>query len=328
MKSEEHTLLFRSFDDELFPEEEQMLKQLLDRSPEARTALRQHQAVRRLVAEEGAGVFAPGFSDHVMQRVATNVVSPSYVPQAERSVSQVTFLWRWVGVAAVLLVGLGVFGWYHPRSVTVAYGEQQSLTLPDGSLVELSSGTTLTYQRFWVSKRRVQLAGEAFFDVVKGTQPFVVETFNAEVIVTGTRFNVRAWPQEDMPETAVSLQEGQVAVAALTMPQTMVYLEPGQTSRVSDDAIVAPSTVVSMEPILVWRTGGIAFSDAPLTEVFRALERRFNIAVTADTPTIAHRRVTYLDPHPTSGLTVLSDICFTLNLHYRKTANGYEVIQP
>ena len=41
----------------------------------------------------------------------------------------------------------------------------------------------------------VRLTGEAYFDVVEEDAPFVVETFNAEVRVLGTRFNVRAWPE-------------------------------------------------------------------------------------------------------------------------------------
>ncbi|MEM8559772.1 MAG: FecR family protein, partial [Bacteroidota bacterium] len=130
---------------------------------------------------------------------------------------------RWatatLGLAALLLL---VLAW--PRTVThtVPFGEQRAVTLPDGSTAHLNSGATLAYARGFdrlplvaAPTRQVRLDGEAFFDVTPATEhggrAFVVETFNAQVEVVGTRFNVRAWHSQE-ERTTVTVEEGIVNV--------------------------------------------------------------------------------------------------------------------
>ena len=291
---------------------------------------------------------------------------------------------RWVtgGLAAavVLLIAIGVIVGLQPRTISVPYGATQTLALSDGSTVELSGGSTLSHPRRWdAAERRVRLEGEAFFDVVAHEKPFVVETFNADVTVLGTQFNVRAWRNDPAPETAVALASGRVAVSArqagaarqadrpdartdelltdqrrveelhtdelpteelrtgdressasaLMARETsgVVVLEPGQTTSVTADSnTVRPPRSVSIDAILTWRSGGIAFVDQPLGSVFNTIERRFDIDIEPVDPAMSGRLLTYLNPDPGSAADVLSDICHTLDLRYRRTANGYEIL--
>ncbi len=58
---------------------------------------------------------------------------------------------------------------------------------------------------------RVYLRGEAFFEVKKATEwPFIVETEHMHIQVTGTRFNVKSYPEEEIVHT--TLLEGAVTV--------------------------------------------------------------------------------------------------------------------
>lgn len=73
-------------------------------------------------------------------------------------------------------------------------GQRLKLTLPDGTGVQLNSGSVIEYPSvFGKDVRRIRLSGEAMFDVTHNEeQPFVVETFASDIRVLGTRFNVVA----------------------------------------------------------------------------------------------------------------------------------------
>src|SRR5690606_622826 len=159
--------------------------------------------------------------------------------------------------------------------------------------------------------------------------PFVVVTFNARVEVHGTRFNVRAWPEEPASGTSVALTEGRVAVAALASPAPPVVLAPGEMTTVAPDT-TAPRrpAPAALGTVLAWRTGGIAFSDEPLASVARALERRFGVSVRLADAGLADAPVGYLQPRPAAVEVVLADICAAHNLRYRRTADGYEIVAP
>lgn len=329
MKAEEHDLLLRALDADLTADEQATLNRLLTDAVEARQAWAAHQAVRSAVAAEAAPSFGPYFADRVMRRVAQPAAAPSF---GARLVALLPRL-RLVGAglaAAVVMVGIAALLWFHPQTYTVPYGDFLKLTLPDGSTVELSSGSTLTYRRGFASEeRRVRLDGEAFFSVVRQEARFVVQTYNALVEVRGTRFNVRSWSATPGAGTQVALEEGSVAVATREGADAPVVLAPGERTTVG--AHVAPPERLAegaLETLLSWRTGGLVFQDAPLSEVLASLERRFAVRLDLASPALADLRVTYLDPHPPTLETVLSTICVVRDLRYRRTANGFEILGP
>lgn len=265
--------------------------------------------------------------------------------------------WRLaVGLSAAGLVAAAIVlvVWLQPRTIDVPYGASKTVEFADGSVAELGSGSSLTYRTFaGRQERTVRLEGEAFFDVAEEDRPFVVETFNASVTVLGTRFNVRAWSSDSTPETAVALESGRVAVTPRTTddddrdPSTTrrssdeageqaalmysasepVVLEPGQGTVVpGDSAAVRPPESIRMDHVVAWRSGGLAFVDQPVGAVLPTIERRYAVEVRVAEPDIRDRLVTYLNPHPSSAEAVISDICHTLDLRYRHTANGYEIL--
>ncbi|MDZ7694515.1 MAG: FecR family protein [Balneolaceae bacterium] len=94
--------------------------------------------------------------------------------------------WRWLAMAAALLIAAATSYLFIPREHTAPYGEQVTVKLPDNSTVTLNSGSSLTYNRlFGYFHRNAELNGEAFFEVETGEEPFVVTTFNATVQVWG-----------------------------------------------------------------------------------------------------------------------------------------------
>ncbi len=95
-------------------------------------------------------------------------------------------------------------------------GSLASATLPDGTVIRLNAGSTLTYTTDYGRKERtVALQGEAFFKVrADAERPFVVRAGELAIVATGTAFNVKAYPEEQFVTT--TLESGSVRVQGLS----------------------------------------------------------------------------------------------------------------
>lgn len=238
----------------------------------------------------------------------------------------------WRGAAAflaVLLAGaLGFYWWQRPITRTAPLGEHLALTLPDGSYVELNSGSSIRYERRFGEERAIRLEGEAFFDVAKDARPFIVHTFNAEINVLGTRFNVRAWPDDLERSTLVTLVEGRVTFNPRGRPNHAVALEPGETRRVRRDAMqVDPAATldVSTDDVTAWRRGDLVFKDRSFGDVLREVERRFAVDLEVQPPSLQQTRINLALRQPAGAEAVVRDLALALDLKYRETSTGYEL---
>ena len=104
----------------------------------------------------------------------------------------------------------------------VPAGKMMTLTLYDGTKVDLNSGARLVYPpMFWGKERQVELEGEAMFHVAHDTsRPFTVKTFAADIKVLGTKFNVNA--DRSNNEFSTSLVEGKVLVTSTSDPSELM----------------------------------------------------------------------------------------------------------
>ena len=205
--------------------------------------------------------------------------------------------------------------------------------LPDGSDVQLNSGSRLTYRRgfargpfFHAAQRLVSLEGEAFFEVQSDGRPFVVETFNARVEVLGTRFNVRAWPESRTSATRVTLAEGKVRAARRDASGPDVVLsEPGQMARIEQGEQASPLSVqrVPLDQALVWRRGGFAVLDQPLSVILREVERAFAVSVAIENGLALSDSMTLIYQEGTKPETIIHDICLAQGWRYRRTSQGF-----
>jgi len=187
----------------------------------------------------------------------------------------------------VLLLGVGVL-WY-PDKINLAdkWNKKTSLrvinapkgmtlhfTLPDGSRVWLNSASSLSYSPNLgnMRERRVNLSGEAYFEVVKTAKhsTFNVVTDRQRVEVLGTHFNVKAYPDED--EIKTTLMEGAVRVIprlgneALLKPDEQAVLAGGELhvqGNIGNDAIA-------------WKNGEFVFRDESLVNVMHMLSRWYD----------------------------------------------------
>jgi len=192
--------------------------------------------------------------------------------------ARVVPLWKrpraWMGAAAAVAV-LILAGWWllqdaGTEQFATAVAEQRSLELPDGSTVTLNAASTVTFDReSWRSERKIELVGEAFFQVEEGAR-FTVTTDYGEVEVLGTSFNVEAHPQA----FAVHCFTGKVQVRH---DAQQVVLMPGEGTRL--EAGQLEELLFEGEEAAAWRTGMHTFEKVPLRTVFAELERQFGYQV-------------------------------------------------
>jgi hypothetical protein len=163
------------------------------------------------------------------------------------------------------------------NTLTTPRGGQYQLILPDGTRVWLNSASSLTYPIIFKGKeRRVELTGEAYFEVVKNAaSPFFVKTPNQTVEVLGTHFNINSYADENAVKT--TLLEGSVKVSGNESKQT-VNLKPGQQSiNITGDISIINDA--DTEEALAWKNGKFLFRNTDLQTVMRQLSRWYDVDV-------------------------------------------------
>jgi transmembrane sensor len=204
---------------------------------------------------------------------------------------------RYAVAASVLAValGLGLFsGLNHPggyrAEFATALGERKHVALPDGSVIDLNSRSRLQV-RFEQDRRVIELSeGEAMFSVAHDTsRPFVVETGNGKVTVTGTRFDVR----RDVTQTRVAVEQGTVKVQGREAPDNQfINLTAGLGTAVDAQGKVAAAYAVNAAELTAWRSGKLVFNNASLSEVVAEVSRYREKPLTVANPTVASLRLT------------------------------------
>jgi len=160
--------------------------------------------------------------------------------------------------------------------ISVPRGGQYQIVLPDGTKVWLNSATTLTYPVAFTGKERtVSLTGEAYFEVTKNkSMPFRVNTKGTSVLVTGTTFNVTAYPDETKVKT--TLVSGRVEVAYGT---DRILLDPGQQAVSSPDASIQIKNI-DTDYAVAWINGDFLFEDQDIQTIMKDIARWYNVDVT------------------------------------------------
>lgn len=202
---------------------------------------------------------------------------------------------------------------------TTLAGEQETITLPDGSTVVLNENTHLSYASTGLN-RSVKLEGEAFFSVERmEDRPFEISSGNAKTVVLGTSFNVRAYPNEETVEVTVA--SGRVAFTEKAAPQKAVILTKGDSGIFDKAATAVVKTQIPQTNATAWKTKQLVFNDLELPEVIRALERYFDIDIELANEALKNCTITgtYAQPKLEELLKIIT---FTLNVKVEKTDDG------
>lgn len=152
-------------------------------------------------------------------------------------------------------------------------GSRISFNLPDGSEVALNGGSSLKYSVPFSNNRDVKLMGEAYFDIKHDEKhPFVVSAKEVDVRVLGTRFNVNAFPDEDLIE--VILEQGKVECS---IGQEEIIMKPNEQVSLIGNHI--KKKYVNAKKYTAWRNGKLVFRGDSMDEVARRISRWYNVDV-------------------------------------------------
>ena len=204
-----------------------------------------------------------------------------------------------VATAAAAAVAIGFWSGYSKGVANVeppvaikwaecrtGYGQNRSLTLPDGTKIWVNAATRVLYpESFCGNSREIYLSGEIYLEVAKDTsKPFIVNAGDMKIRVTGTKFNVKAYSDDNKAST--TLIEGGVTVS---VPEegSPIALTPGNTlsfDRQSKELHLYP-VQNGMEPS--WYKGEFNAYHATLEEIAKDLERRFGVQIVIRNPIIA-----------------------------------------
>lgn len=264
----EKETLYRYVKCQASPDEELAVLEWLDRDP----------AHERLLSE----------IQHQYDLVALSGPLIDQYHDSRRTSRRLSGLRRWSAVAAML--ALALFGGYHflqsrrmaqlseqMLAIEVPYGQQLKLTLQDGTSVWLNAGSTMHYPvLFSERERRVEIEGEARFEVVRDTQrPFVVETYACDLEVLGTKFNVEADSENRRFSTA--LFEGCVAVTNRLVAGERVVLSPNRKVTLCGGHLQVGDVVDA--DAYRWTEGIINLTGQTFAELMERFEKAFGVTI-------------------------------------------------
>lgn len=181
-----------------------------------------------------------------------------------------------VAAAAVVLVVLFNFSpIFSNEVVLIASGSKETFILPDSSIVTLSEGGSLSYNKRGFSKneRRLFLSGKGYFDVTKNpSKPFIVATENGFVKVLGTEFLL-----EDWPVARVYVYDGKVLFSKSEKSQGVI-LEKGEGALLPKGGIKPNILEKGGENAIAWMRGTFVFNNTPLKEVLLVLGNYYGVS--------------------------------------------------
>lgn len=217
-----------------------------------------------------------------------------------------------LNIAAILAICFSLY--YYTTTIdtaiSTAMAEKTTIELPDASTVSLNAKTFLVYnKKSWKDERSVELEGEAFFKVAKGSS-FSVITKSGKVTVFGTQFNVK----QRNRYFEVICYEGVVGV---TFNAQLSKLKAGDSFLIIDGKFITKEKENKSTPS--WLNNESQFKSLPYREVLEEFERQFNVTFKSEnidtnqlfTGSFGHNNIEI----------ALKSITLPLHLTYSKTNN-------
>jgi transmembrane sensor len=164
-------------------------------------------------------------------------------------------------------------------------GSKLRSQLPDGTVVWLNSASTIKYpQNYTKRNRQVILTGEAYFEVSSDKlHPFFVKTKDLLIAVTGTKFNVNGYDDEET--SSVVLEKGIISVKSLNSSSSQQYqLVQGDKLESTRTQGLLLEHGIDVKKYVSWINGKLIFRDDPLGEVLKKLSRWYNVEIVVNDP--------------------------------------------
>jgi hypothetical protein len=223
--------------------------------------------------------------DHILHRIHYEINTKSPKFKGSKFTEMVKWTYRIAGIIMLpIVIFIGIQKYKETNMEKVTWVEINSpawtrahFSLPDGTTGWLNSNSSVRYNGNFSADRQVYLNGEAFFNVFKDkSRPFVVKANDVSLKVTGTRFNIASYEDENNVE--VVLEEG-----------GLIFKDEGTSRSIAmkpNDLVIYNKTlknysteVVEPQKYLSWTEGKLVFRNDPVDVIARKLERWYNVDV-------------------------------------------------
>lgn len=274
-------LLFKYFSNEASAEEVAQIEQWLDEDPARQSEFDSaHYLFNAMILH----------SDEL-----SKMTTPGALEKTSRKSKVRRLVYRYAAAAAAVVIA-GLSGVFVEREINynkmtaqtnvleVPAGQRMSVTLSDGTQVQLNGNSRIEYPVIFSRKQRnVKLSGEAFFEVKHDERhPFIVETFASKIEVLGTRFNVYADEASEYFSTA--LVDGKVKVTTNDETAEQVVLAPDEMVKFVNNHLVL--TKVDAENLISWTEGYVNLADTDFESLMRRFENVYGVKIVVERETM------------------------------------------
>lgn len=274
-------LLFRYFSNEASAEEVAQIEQWLEEDPARQSEFDSaHYLFNAMILH----------SDEL-----SKMTTPGALEKTSRKSKVRRLVYRYAAAAAAVVIA-GLSGVFVEREINynkmtaqtnvleVPAGQRMSVTLSDGTQVQLNGNSRIEYPVIFSRKQRnVKLSGEAFFEVKHDERhPFIVETFASKVEVLGTRFNVYA--DEASEYFSAALVDGKVKVTTNDETAEQVVLAPDEMVKFVNNHLVV--TKVDAENLISWTEGYVNLADTDFESLMHRFENVYGVKIVIERETM------------------------------------------
>ena len=249
-----------------------------------------------LITETGQQVVLQGLKDTCLNITGTETLNIREDGSLKYSLSALSSMSEW-------------------HTLRIPKGGEYKIVLDDGTEIWLNSASELKYPAHFVgNERRVQLTGEAYFQVARNeAAPFIVETRDMDVKVLGTSFNVSVY--EDEESCHATLVEGRVEVNDKVNGEKVV-LTPGKQALLRGGEMTVRE--VNTKLYTLWRLDRFTFASEDMEGVIRKLSRWYNVDFFFANSSMKQKRFT-------GSLPKYADICQVLKMIEMTTDIKFEI---
>jgi len=268
-------LLPKYFAGETSPEEQRVIDDWLSADEKNRTEFDAFSKLWNIT-----GNAQPG--DEINLEKEWQLLEKEISPARAKKISLVRILQIAASVVLVCALGFAGLKFAGRKSEKAPAAELSALKMSDGTIISLNAGSRITYQKgYGVYHRQIALKGEAYFEVAKNNAlPFIITAGNASIQVTGTKFNVRAY--NDQNEVKVTVTEGRVRLFETGQSAKEAFLSAGETGTFDRTLkVVKKQSLLNMNDI-AWKTRIMDFHNTTLSDVATVLENTYHRKVWVD----------------------------------------------
>lgn len=193
-------------------------------------------------------------------------------------------------------------------------GEKKRISLIDGTVITLNSESRLHVPEDYAKpSRMVTLEGEAYLEVAKDSlHPLELQTSQTSVRVLGTKFNVKAYPEEHL--TTVVVREGKVQFSQKHTTNHKVILTANERGQFSKSGGLSENNVYNYR-YLSWVDNRLIFDNDNITDVAKIVERWYGLKIDVSSD-IKNERFTGEFHNPPAKF-VVEKICYVMGYQYQ-----------